>query len=180
VTRGWPERLQFGGQPLIEAEAFLAAALPEEGCVLLLGSAQDRHWRVLEVWPCLNSWQPPSERRCRFAIDPREQLQAQKWARSRGWQVLGSLHSHPISEPVPSACDERLAVRPCLLVIAAPASGSAATGVGSRQRWRLRAWWLGDGLPGAGGGCFDQGTGVPVRLEIPMLSPLSADGDTPP
>lgn len=132
----------------------LAAALPEEGCALLLGTTASPQWQVLAIWPCLNRWQPALERRQRFAIDPREQLLAQKWARPRGWQLLGSLHSHPASAPVPSGLDESLAVRPCLQLIAAPAGPG----------WTLRAWWLGDHPADPGGG------GGPDPIEVPIAA----------
>lgn len=128
--------MAFGGQPLIEAEAVLEAALPEEGCALVLGTAVERTWQVMLLWPCLNRWQPAQERCRRFAIDPREQLLAQKWARARGWQVLGSLHSHPETAPTPSDLDSCLAVRPCLLIIGAPKTA------GTPGAWAWRAWWL--------------------------------------
>jgi proteasome lid subunit RPN8/RPN11 len=109
---------------LTVARRLVLAAHPEEACALLVGP----RWRVARLWPCRNVWLPARERLRRFAIDPREQLLAQKWARSRGWQVLGSLHSHPQGEPVPSATDRRLAVPPALLVI----QGAA----------ELACWWL--------------------------------------
>ncbi len=89
-----PAELRLGRQALTVLEAVLAAAAPDEGCALLLGRRDP--WRILHVWPCLNVWEPAAERRRRFALDPREQLQAQKWARARGLEVLGSAHSHPL------------------------------------------------------------------------------------
>ncbi len=35
------------------------------------------------------------DRDSRFALDPREQIAAQRWARLRGLEVLGVCHSHP-------------------------------------------------------------------------------------
>lgn len=114
----------------------MAAAAPLEGCSLLLGrrteaaeaTAAEDLW-LKAVWPCLNVWEPAAERGRRFAIDPREQLLAQKWVRPRGWLVLGTAHSHPDGVPVPSRTDRLLAFPPTLMLIA------AADGV-------LRAWWL--------------------------------------
>jgi proteasome lid subunit RPN8/RPN11 len=110
-----PAELCLGRQALTVLKAVLQAAAPDEGCALLLGSRDP--WRVRRVWPCLNVWEPAAERRRRFALDPREQLLAQKWARSRGLTVLGSAHSHPLSEPVPSALDQSLAFAPTLMLI---------------------------------------------------------------
>ena len=119
-------------------ERVLQAAAPEEGCALLLGEAQaggpltPPWWRIRRLWPTLNVWEPGTERRQRFRIDPREQLLAQKWARARGLSVLGSVHSHPCSAPIPSAIDRALAELPTLMLIRGLEGGAAA----------LRCWWL--------------------------------------
>ncbi|MDM7953460.1 MAG: M67 family metallopeptidase [Cyanobium sp. CZS 25K] len=122
-----PAELRLGRQALTVLEAVLLAAAPEEGCALLLGGRDP--WHIRRVWPCLNVWEPAAERRRRFAIDPREQLQAQKWARSRRLSVLGSAHSHPLSEPVPSALDQSMAFGPTLMLI-----------LGETRE--LACWWL--------------------------------------
>lgn len=88
------------------------------------------------IWPCLNVWQPVVERSRRFALDPREQLLAQKWARQRGWQVHGSAHSHPVGALVPSTTDRVLTYAPTLMVI-----GAAGPGPGGGDA-SVRAWWL--------------------------------------
>jgi proteasome lid subunit RPN8/RPN11 len=129
VTQSWPECISFRRKALTVARRLVEAAEPEEACGLLLGAP----WQVCLLWPCRNVWRPAEERRCRFAIDPREQLLAQKWARLRGWQVLGSLHSHPEGEAVPSATDRALAVPPTLLVI------QGVTG--------MACWWLPEAGP---------------------------------
>jgi proteasome lid subunit RPN8/RPN11 len=126
VNPDTPAELRIGGQALTLLEAVLAAAAPEEGCALLLG--QRDPWRIRCVWPCLNAWEPASERRRRFALDPREQLLAQKWARARGLVVLGSAHSHPLSAPVPSALDRSLAFGPTLMLILGPAAAAGEPG----------------------------------------------------
>jgi proteasome lid subunit RPN8/RPN11 len=133
VNPDTPAELRIGGQALTLLEAVLAAAAPEEGCALLLGRRDP--WRIRCVWPCLNVWDPASERRRRFALDPREQLQAQKWARARGLAVLGSAHSHPLSAPVPSALDRSLAFGPTLMLILGPAAAAGEPG-------QLACWWL--------------------------------------
>ncbi|KEF41933.1 MAG: hypothetical protein ER33_08705 [Cyanobium sp. CACIAM 14] len=128
---GAPAELRIDRQALTVLEAVLAAAAPEEGCALLLGHRDP--WRVRLVWPCLNVWEPSAERGRRFALDPREQLQAQKWARARGQRVLGAAHSHPMSEPVPSALDRSLAFRPTLMLILGQPPGAPRG---------LACWWL--------------------------------------
>jgi proteasome lid subunit RPN8/RPN11 len=141
VTVETPAELRLGRQALTVLQAVLAAAAPEEGCALLLGH---RHpWAICAIWPCLNVWDPPVERRCRFALDPREQLQAQKWARTRGLAVLGSAHSHPASEPVPSALDRSLAFGPTLMLILGRPHGPAASDDGGLTgKGELACWWL--------------------------------------
>ena len=134
----------------------LGAVSPEEGCALLLGeSAADISVRF--VWPCCNVWRPgfggfsdvvtthgdqakaaPS-RQSRFALDPREQIAAQKWSRQRGWRILGSAHSHPGGKPVPSAVDRQWAAGDGIMLIDAGAAG-------------VRAWWL----SGAGQGVSNR------------------------
>lgn len=128
-----PAELRLGRQALTLLEAVLVAAAPEEGCALLLGSRDP--WCIRRVWPCLNVWEPPAERCRRFTLDPREQLLAQKWARVHGQSVLGSAHSHPLSEPVPSALDCSLAFTPTLMLILGqgPAAGEPRC---------LACWWL--------------------------------------
>ena len=128
-----PAELGIGRQALTLLEAVLVAAAPDEGCALLLGGWDS--WCVRRVWPCLNVWEPAAERRRRFALDPREQLLAQKWARARGLSVLGSAHSHPLSEPVPSALDRSLAFGPTLMLILGqgPVAGEPRS---------LACWWL--------------------------------------
>lgn len=128
----------------------LAAALPAEGCALLLGErlpamfatppCEAPCWRLDWIWPCLNVWQPQAERHRRFAIDPREQLQAQRWCRDRGLLVLGSAHSHPRSAPQPSASDCALAFTPCLQLILSPIDA-----------WIPHCWWLEGSPEGAAG-----------------------------
>ena len=141
-----PGSILIRTQALTVLQRVLAAALPSEGCALLLGEIggaaaappDPGRWRLQRVWPCLNVWEPPGERCRRFAIDPREQLLAQRWGRERGLQVLGSAHSHPLSPARPSARDHALAFTPCLQLILSPI-----------QDWAPRCWWLEGGAAGA-------------------------------
>ncbi|NDD68777.1 MAG: M67 family peptidase [Synechococcaceae bacterium WB9_4xC_028] len=142
----WPERVCLGWDCLIVLRSSLRAALPNEGCALLLGTAHaanPRTWWVQQIWPCCNVWRPGLEalpelpeavptRRNRFALDPREQLHAQRWARDRGLQVLGTAHSHPGGQPRPSDQDQRWMVQPGLMLI----MGKDA---------QVEAWWIAAG-----------------------------------
>jgi proteasome lid subunit RPN8/RPN11 len=138
VTPAAPAELRIHRQVLTVLERVLAAAAPQEGCALLLGEKGAAGWRLTTVWPCSNVWQPATERDRRFAIDPREQLHAQKWSRRRGLRVLGSAHSHPHGPPVPSATDRALAFAPALMLI---------LGQGEEGR-ELGCWWLSEDAAG--------------------------------
>lgn len=128
-----PEAVVLRRQALTLLDHLLALPAPEEGCALLLGERRGGSWWVERIWPCLNVWEPAAERRRRFAVDPREQLRAQTWARGRGWQLLGAAHSHPHSPPLPSASDRELTLAPALMLI---------RGVGAGGAPELACWWL--------------------------------------
>ena len=132
-----PEQIRADLHLLTVLRSILASAEPEEGCALLLGERLDFDWQLRLIWPCCNVWPQPQQRCRRFAIDPREQLQAQKWGRAQGLELLGSAHSHPTSGAVPSATDRGLTLPPALMLI----FGSSESG------HELVAWWL----PEAGG-----------------------------
>tara|TARA_B100000700_G_C14701849_1_gene694884 strand:- start:42 stop:548 length:507 start_codon:yes stop_codon:yes gene_type:complete len=108
----------------------LIAVSPQEGCAILLGIKKDNAddqktslGRITVIWPCCNIWEDDIfninsllnrqekdskttfSRENRFAIDPREQLLAQKWARKQNLSVIGTAHSHTASSPFPSKED---------------------------------------------------------------------------
>ena len=127
-----PEQIRADLHLLTVLRPILACAEPEEGCALLLGERLDYDWQLRLIWPCCNVWPQPQQRCRRFAIDPREQLQAQKWGRAQGLELLGSAHSHPTSGPVPSDTDRSLCGLSTLMVIL------GAQNLGGE----LVAWWL--------------------------------------
>jgi len=143
----------FRRQELTVLERLLRAPSPQEACALVLAEPAGTStpavcrspWRIQRLWPCLNVWQPEAERQRRFGIDPREQLHAQVWARARGWQVLGSAHSHPGGPAVPSATDRQLCFAPTLMLIL---GGSRVPGP---EPWLdpgdLGCWWLAETGP---------------------------------
>jgi proteasome lid subunit RPN8/RPN11 len=146
-----PAEICIGRQALTVLHRVLDAAAPEEGCALLLGYRETAAtgpagvlergalWRLRRVWPCRNVWEPVLERRRRFLVDPREQLHAQQWTRAHGLEVLGSVHSHPEGESIPSSTDRLLAVLPTLMLIRGglPAPGPTRTG-----EHPLGCWWI--------------------------------------
>jgi len=131
-----PERIAARAELLTVLERWFRAAAPAEACALLIGRRQGPLWRLERVWPCCNIWPDPLERAHRFAIDPREQLLAQRWARGLGLELLGSAHSHPASAPLPSTTDLALTASPALMLIWGPLQPAAAAGP--------RCWWLED------------------------------------
>lgn len=133
-----PEAVWIRRRALTVLQRVLACARPEEGCALLLGGRGDAAWLVERIWPCLNVWEPADERIHRFALDPREQLLAQKWGRERGLQVLAPAHAHPDSPAQPSATDLALAFPPTLMVIL---DGREPGPLPSGDD-RLGIWWL--------------------------------------
>jgi proteasome lid subunit RPN8/RPN11 len=149
-----PAEIRLGRQALTLIDRLLDAAAPEEGCALLLGTRRSgprdalgvapSRWHLQRVWPTTNVWEPAAERLRRFRIDPREQLHAQKWARTQGLEVLGSLHSHPASPPLPSVTDRSMAFAPNLMLIRGVATGELPSGdrQGAEARPVLCCWWL--------------------------------------
>ena len=53
-------------------------------------------------------------------------------------ELLGSAHSHPTSEAVPSASDRRLSALPALMVIL----GAGSQDQGVDQALPLLGWWI--------------------------------------
>ena len=131
-----PERIAARAELLTVLERWFRAAEPVEACALLLGRRHGPLWRLERVWPCCNIWPDPLERAQRFAIDPREQLLAQRWARGLGLELLGSAHSHPASAPLPSTTDLALTASPALMLIWGEARPGAVPGP--------VCWWLED------------------------------------
>jgi proteasome lid subunit RPN8/RPN11 len=154
-----PAEIRLGRQALTLIDRLLDAAAPEEGCALLLGTRRSGPqdslgvaptlWHLQRVWPTANVWEPAVERLRRFRIDPREQLHAQKWARVHGLEVLGSLHSHPASPPLPSATDRSMAFAPTLMVIRGVAAREhpRGGGEGAAALPVLCCWWLDQDSP---------------------------------
>ena len=140
-----PETLRAGRHCLIVLERVLQAAEPLEGCALLLGRRQDSDLELERIWPCCNRWEPAFERDHRFALDPREQLLAQRWGRERGLVILGSAHSHPCSAALPSPTDLQWCCGPTLMLIRSGLAPADAQDHAAATPPQLRAWWLADG-----------------------------------
>ena len=120
---------------------------PEECCGLLLGiQHQKRDRRVAyEIHPMTNDWTenvnpfaegdrptPPSKGN-RYWVDPKALLEIQRYARDRGWIILGIYHSHPDHPAVPSERDRELAWSGYSYPIMTVFNGKVI----SLQNWRL-------------------------------------------
>ena len=79
--------------------------LPEEACGLLAGKVEGECKTVQKVYFLENTDHAEDH----FTMDPKEQLQAVKDMRSKGYQMLGNWHSHPSSPSRPSEEDIKLA-----------------------------------------------------------------------
>lgn len=82
--------------------------LPREACGLVAGIVEDGIKVVKEVY-LLTNVDASSEH---FSMDPREQLNAVKDMRAKGYRMIGSWHSHPETPSRPSGEDKRLAHDP--------------------------------------------------------------------
>lgn len=109
--------------------AHCLAALPLEGCGLLLGHRDGRSAAVSEAWPAHNARQSAQQ----YEIEPETVLAADRAARATGRTLLGAWHSHPGGPAIPSATDRAEAWRDwCYLII-----GLADTGAPELRAWRL-------------------------------------------
>jgi proteasome lid subunit RPN8/RPN11 len=86
-------------EPSVAAEMIAHARdeAPRECCGLLIGTPDSvvRSFRAKNLAPGS----------ARYFIDPRDHFRALRSARADGLQVIGAYHSHPASDPVPSATD---------------------------------------------------------------------------
>jgi len=105
------------------------AALPEECCGVLVGTAANGQWKVVAAAAVGNV--SGGDRQRRYEADPRGILRADAEARRQGLDVIGFYHSHPEGEGRPSAEDLRLAWEGYIYVIAEPA------GAGKIRAWRI-------------------------------------------
>ena len=79
--------------------------LPEEACGLIAGT-EDEEGRLIKKVYFLENTDHSDEH---FNIDPKEQMDAIKDIRSKGYKLLGNWHSHPESPSRPSDEDIKLA-----------------------------------------------------------------------
>lgn len=76
---------------------------PEECCGILLGKFEIDKKFVFEILKIENSRE--SEREKRYLIAPQDYIKAEKYARQRGFDIVGIYHSHPDHPAKPSNYD---------------------------------------------------------------------------
>lgn len=108
-------------------EAHAREGYPSEVCGFLLGVERE----VREVQRATNL--RAGSTRDRYEVDPRETLQADRYARENNLDILGFYHSHPNHPAVPSAHDAERAWPVYSYLILA----TAADRVEDMRSWRL-------------------------------------------
>ena len=90
--------------PLYEAMLQHAhTELPNECCGLLAGVREGEVLRVLAIHPLINEAASPIE----YRSEPRSMFEAVREMRKCDHEILAIYHSHPTSEPIPSACVDK-------------------------------------------------------------------------
>lgn len=103
---------------------------PYECCGLMLGRFHDGSKQVLEIYPISNAREEAAKRN-RFLIRPEELMRGEKYAREKGFDVVGFYHSHPDDVAVPSQYDLEHAWPTYSYIVIAVARGRGAD---------LRSW----------------------------------------
>jgi proteasome lid subunit RPN8/RPN11 len=124
--------LTIPAQVLAEIHADGAAAYPEEGAGLLLGSVEGDARQVRSIYS-LHNERETGARHNRYLITPQELLRGEQEAARRGLDILGIFHSHPDHPNRPSEFDREWALPWYSYVITSIEKGSP---VQSRS-WRL-------------------------------------------
>lgn len=124
--------LRIATAVMAELRQHLEAGYPNEACGALIGRASDETREVIEFRPMRNTitdrpWD-------RYALDPLEQLRAQKDADARGQEIIGFAHSHPDHPPRPSKFDEEHAWDFYSYIVASVQKGKLV----EARSWRLK------------------------------------------
>ena len=87
---------------------------PNESCALLFGKRNNERLTITEIFPAENIDESPIN----FTISPEQLIKGYKIAEEKGLDVVGIFHSHPSSEPYPSATDKKfMEINPVVWVI---------------------------------------------------------------
>lgn len=121
-----PDGVRIARRALDDIDGHARAEAPRECCGLLVGAAD----HIVRAEATRNLAVNPT----RYEIDPADHFRILRTARASGLAVVGAYHSHPFSEPAPSASDLEDGLTDFLYVIARPLPGEAGSDV--------RAYWL--------------------------------------
>jgi proteasome lid subunit RPN8/RPN11 len=108
---------------------------PYECCGLLLGSFADGGLKsISEVYPISNAREEQAKRN-RFLIRPEELMRGERYARTKGCEVVGFYHSHPDHPAAPSQYDLEHAWPVYSYIVVSVADGAA----GDLRSWEMAA-----------------------------------------
>jgi proteasome lid subunit RPN8/RPN11 len=96
-----------------------AAAYPNEGCGVLIGSVADAQVTIVDATSARNL--NTDRARDRYDLDPADFIRADRDARERGLDVVGFWHSHPDHPARPSQTDTERAWIDYVYIICATA-----------------------------------------------------------
>lgn len=88
---------------ILEIKSHGEKTYPEECCGVLIGKFENGEKFVFEILKIENSMELERERR--FLITPQDYLRAEKYAREKGFEIVGFYHSHPDHPARPSDYD---------------------------------------------------------------------------
>ncbi|MEK7274646.1 MAG: Mov34/MPN/PAD-1 family protein [Candidatus Desantisbacteria bacterium] len=94
-----------------EIYSHVKEAYPNECCGVLIGKLQ----KITRVMPVQNINKDRSHDR--YEMSPDELYKIDKYARSKGWDIIGFYHSHPDHPAHPSAFDKEMAVNGYIYLI---------------------------------------------------------------
>jgi proteasome lid subunit RPN8/RPN11 len=121
-----PEMVRIARRALAAIDVHARREAPRECCGLLVGAPD----HVIHAEPTRNL----AIKATRYEIDPADHFRILRAARAGGLAVIGAYHSHPFSEPAPSASDLEDGLTHFLYIIARPVPGDVGSDV--------RAYWL--------------------------------------
>ena len=116
--------IQISEQNSIAIKQHAERDYPYECCGLLIGNFSGDEKNVVETLPIENA-KSEAERHNRSLILPTDLLKGERYARSKGLDVIGNYHSHPEDEAIPSQFDLDHALPVWSYIIASVRDGKA-------------------------------------------------------